>query len=78
MYELPGSLAVLKEVRKDNVNTNVILYTIFGFLLKLLRTFISFKYIFQGFSLDFKNTVFHNPFQWLFPKESTWHMKLFA
>ena len=28
----------------------------------------SFTYIFQGFCLDFKITVFQNPSQWLFPK----------
>ena len=55
-----------------NVSTNVILYMIFGFIQKLLRMYVSFTNIFQGFCLDFKTTVFH---QWLFPKGLTWHMK---
>ena len=55
-----------------NVSTNVILYMIFGFIQKLLRMYVSFTNIFQGFCLDFKSTVFH---QWLFPKGLTWHMK---
>ena len=39
----------------------------FWFYIKAIKR-NSFTDIFQGFLLDFKNIIFHNPSQWLFPK----------
>ena len=52
-----------------SVNTNVILYNFWFYIKAIKRGNINpFTYFFQGFCLEFKNTVFHNPSQWLFPK----------
>ena len=42
---------------------------------KAIRNIYLLQRYFQGFCLDFRNIVFYNPSQWLFPNESTWDVK---
>ena len=62
IYDLSDSLAVLRKIRHVQYKHKYDFLYDFWFYIKFVKK-NSFTDIFQGFCLDFKNTVFHNPSQ---------------